>query len=319
MAEPRPVEWGVHLLRPVTGEEAALLRRTGVGRVTVHAPWRWLEPRPGAWSGAAVDHLLAPLRAEGLAVQAVLGPGMPHLLPDGCEVDEGWPERFAAWCAEAATRLPDVVVFRVEDELNAAFAWEAVRTRRRRGARWRDRGFRLRLLKLATEAVRGARPDAEVRITVQTSLPGWTRALRRWLDAGVRPDRLGLSLLLPSLLPDPDQGSRAGEVARTARRLLDRWGAADVPVEIARIGYPTLRASFTPRRQREFLLAAGRAAVDEGAVGLHWWALRDQAHDDPVLGYWAPAGERHAGLLHFDSTPKPALEELRVLATGERI
>lgn len=319
MAEPGPVEWGVHLLRPATAAEAALLRRAGVSRVTVHVPWRWLEPRPGAWTTDAVDHLLAPLRGEGLSIQAILGPGMPHLLPDWHAVDENHPARFAAWCAEAVTRLPDVRVFRVEDELNAAFAWETLRTRRRRGRPWRDRTFRLRLLSEAVQAVRDARPDAEVRFTVQTSIPGWTGAVKRWLKAGLRPDRLGLGLLLPSMLADPDQASRAGEVVAAARRLLDRHGAGQVPVEVSRIGYPTLRATFTPRRQREFLVQAGRAAVDAGAAGVHWWALRDQAFDDPVLGYWPPAAERHAGLLHFDSTPKPALEELRVLATGERL
>lgn len=320
MSEVTPIEWGVHLLRPVTGEEATLIRRTGASRVTVHAPWRWLEPRPGAWTTAALDHLLEPLRREGLPVQAILGPGMPHLLPDGQHADQhDYPERFAAFCAEAATRLPDVDVFRVEDELNAAFIWESLRTRRRRGRRWRDRSFRLRLLVGAVDAVRAARPDAEVRLTVQTSIPGWSRAVRRWLKAGIRPDRLGLSLLLPGVLPDTDQATRVGEVVVAARRLLDRSGASDVGVEIARVGYPTVRETFTPRRQREFLLAAGRAAGSSGALALHWWALRDQAHDDPVLGYWAPAGERHAGLLFFDSTPKPALEELRVLATGQRL
>jgi hypothetical protein len=212
-----------------------------------------------------------------------------------------------------------VEVFRVEDELNAAFAWEGLRTRRRRGRCWRDRRYRDHLLAGAVAAVRGARPDAEVRVTVQTSLPGWRGAVRRWLAAGIRVDRLGLSLLLPSVLPDRDQAARVAEVVAAARRLLDRTGAEHTAVEIARVGYPTQRSSFTPRRQREYLQAAGRAAVQEGAVGFHWWALRDQAHDDPVLGYWTPPAERHAGLLFFDSTPKPALEELRVLATGRRL
>ena len=34
MADPGAIEWGVHLLRPVTGEEALLLRASGVSRVT---------------------------------------------------------------------------------------------------------------------------------------------------------------------------------------------------------------------------------------------------------------------------------------------
>ena len=320
MADPGAMEWGVHLLRPVTREEALLLRASGVSRVTVHVPWRWIEPRPGAWDTTTVEHLLGPLRQEGLPIQAVLGPGMPHLLPDGEDPDDpGYPSHFAAFCAEAARRLPDVHVFRVEDELNAAFAWEALRTRRRRGGRWRSRAFRRDLLARAMTAVREARPDAELRVTVQTSVPGWRGAVARWLSAGIRPGRLGLALLLPSVLPDPDQASRVAEVVSAARRLLDDAGAPEIGVEISRVGYPTRASRFTPRRQREFLQAAGRSAAQAGACGFHWWALRDQAHDDPVLRYWTPTAERHAGLLFFDSTPKPALEELRVLATGERL
>lgn len=313
------LEWGVQVFRPVTVAEAAALRDAGLGRITAQIPWRWLEPRPGAWDTETIDHFLAPLREAGLALQAVLGPAMPHLLPVGQGADvPGFVPRFATFCAEAAARLPDVTVFRVEDELNAAFAWEVLRTRRRRGRAWLRPAFRLDLLLAATAAVRAARPDAELRVTVRASLPGWRRELRTWLDAGLRPGRLGLAFGLPRLLPRPAQGARIGDVVAAARLLLDRAGAADVPVEIARIGYQTRGRGFTPRAQREFLVEAASAVARAGASGFHWWSLHDQAWDDPVLGYWTPSRELHSGLLSFDSTPKPAMEELRVLATGRR-
>ena len=103
-----------------------------------------------------------------------------------------------------------------------------------------------------------------------------------------------------------------------AARLQHALPDASPAVEIARTAYPTRGARFTPRRQRRYLELAARSAQDAGAAGLHWWALRDQAHDDPILRYWTPPQERHYGLLYYDGVEKPAADALRVLATGDR-
>ena len=307
------MEWGVHVLRPVSDAEVSLLARSGVARVTFNAPWRWTERLPGQFDPSGLDHFLAPLRSGGMPLQAVLGPGMPHLLPDRVDPDASeYPTRFAAWCGEAAGRLDDVSVFRVEDELNAAWVWDGLRTRKRRGSRWKDRGFRTEVLARAVVAVREARPDAEVRLTVRAGLPGWRDAVARWRRAGAEPDRLGVSLFPCALLPDPDLAQALGQAVEQARR------ATGLPVEVSRTGYGTSSRRRPPKRQRQYVAAAARAAEDAGATGFGWHALRDQAHDDPILGYWTPTQERHMGLLYYDSTPKPALDELRVRATGDR-
>jgi hypothetical protein len=258
-------------------------------------------------------------------VQGILGPGMPHLLPEAVLVDggadgDGYIDAFAAYCADVAERLDWIDAFRVEDELNAAPHYESFVTRRRRGSAWRRTEFRLRLLRASVDAVRGVRPDASIRITIHASMPGWRVELRRWLAAGIAVDRLGLSLRPCFVLPDPGMAERVGEAIAEAREVLAAgpWSKTQPEIEIARIGYPTHRSVFSPRRQREFLDLAARQAMDAGAAGFHWWSLRDQAHPDPILGYWPPVQERHFGLQYYDGTAKAAMDEFRVVATGDR-
>ena len=311
------MDFGLHLLRPVSAAEATALRRLGLAAVTAPLSWRWAERQRGAWDLSSIDHFLSPLRAAGVPLQGGLGPAFTHLLPEhvvaeGGADSEGFVGLFSAACARIAVACPDVGVFRVEDGLNGAWLWDGLRTRRRRGRRWRDRGFRLELLSATLEAVRRARPDAELRVTLDTTLPGWTRTLARWSASGLDFDRLGLRVDPARLLPDPRLGARVGELVARARAGTDR------PVEVAHLVYATEGRGRSPRRQREFLVIAAAAAAEAGAAGLHWGPLRDQAWPDPMLGYWLPERERFCGLAYYDGTPKASLDELRVLATGDR-
>jgi hypothetical protein len=311
------MDFGLHLQRPVSVAEATELRRLGLAAVTVPLSWRWAETRAGAWDTASIDHFLAPLREARVPLQGALGPAFTHLLPQhvvdsGSADAAGFEDRFAAANARLAAACPDIGLFRVEEALNGAWLWDGLRTRRRRGKRWRDRGFRDAILASTLSAVRQARPDAELRVTVDTNLPRWRTSVRRWQQAGIRFDRLGLRVDPSRLLPDPRMASRVGDVVAQAQKVFD--GA----VEVSHVVYPTHTRSFSPRHQREFLVAAAASAQEAGAAGLHWGPLRDQAWPDPMLGYWMPERERHCGLAWYDGTPKAALDELRVLATGDR-
>ena len=311
------MDFGLHLLRPVSATEATDLRRLGLAAVTVPLSWRWAETQAGRWDFASIEHFLEPLRAAKVPLQGSLGPAFTHLLPEhvvaeGSADAERFVTRFADATARIAAACPDIAVFRVEDGLNGAWLWDGLRTRRRRGRAWRDRGFRLELLLATVDAVRRARPDAELRVTLDASLPRWRRTLAEWTAAGVSFDRLGLRIDPARLVPDPGLSARAADVVIQARR------ATDKPVEIARVIYPTQGRGLSPRRQREFLVGAAESAAEAGAVGLHWGPLRDQAWPDPMLGYWVPERERYCGLAYYDGTPKAALDELRVLATGDR-
>ncbi len=311
------MDFGLHLRRPVSAEEAAGLRRMGLSTVTVPLSWRWAETREGQWDLASVDHFLAPLRAADVPLQGSLGPAFTHWLPEhvvaqGSADAADFVPRLAAACARLAAGCPDIAVFRVEDALNGAWLWDGLRTRRRRGRAWRDAGFRDDLLAACLDAVRAARPDAELRITLDASLPGWRRTLRRWASRGLAADRLGLRVDPCRHLADPALAARAGEAVAQAIAL---WPG---PVEVSHLTYSTRNANFSPRRQREFLVEAARSAQEAGAAGLHWGPLRDQAWDDPMLGYWVPERERSVGLAYYDGTPKAALDELRVLSTGDR-
>jgi len=231
---------------------------------------------------------------------------------------EDYIEWFANYCRRMAQHCEDIEVFRVEEDLNAAFWWDGLRTRRRSGRVWRDPSFRRRLLLRSCEAIREVRPQAELRVTFRPGIPGWQRDLGRLARAGLPISRIGLSLPASTLFADPELGRDIGSWVAEAIGILNPAGEGGLEVEVARCGYPTHRSRFSPRSQREFLACASASAEAAGSVGFHWWALRDQAHDDPILGYWTPDSERHMGLLYYDSTPKPAMDEFRVLATGDR-
>jgi len=320
-------EWGVHVQRPVSAAEVELLEQAGIDLVTLPLPWRWMEPADGRVDMAAVKHLLKPLEGSSVRVQGLLGPAMPHALPEwimergGVDAPD-FLDCFSRYCIRAVEELPGLAAVRIEDELNAAHPWETLRTRRRRGRRWRDSAFALELLLTASDAVRNVRPELQLGVTLQAGVPGWQRSFRRWLEQGLRVDRIGLSMSPCAWLPDPGHADRLGAAVAAARKLLAQErgeGAGELTqVEVSRTSYATYRRAWTPRRQREFLVNAAAAARDAGAVGFHWSSLRDQAYDDPSLGYWSPARERHEGLLYYDGSPKPVMDELRVLATGDR-
>lgn len=291
---------GVQVLRPL--DDARLL--AGV-EVWVHAPWRWYVPRPGIWRPEPMERLLAPLRAAGLRLGVILGPAMPHIVPDGVEPGQ-LPTAFADACGRIAAALPDVTAFRVEDQLNAS-RWERLRTRRRRGAVWADPAFQVDLLRGGLEAVAAARPDAARQVTVDADLPRWRSALDRWRAAGLSWERLGIARRPCRWLPDPELAAAIGDA------VAGLGGAVDVLT-----AYATASDRFPPRAQRDYLERAVAVAQDAGAASLIWLALRDQAHDDPLLGYWTPARERHLGLLYYDGLPKAAADSFRVLATGRR-
>ena len=319
-----PTEWGVHLARPVTVREVELLERSGIQVVTVSLPWAWMERREGNFDFTALHHLLRPLKDSSLRVQGLLGPAMWHALPEwlrgrGGADAPGFVDAYARYCGRLVAELDVLIAVRVEDDLNSAHPWETLRTRRRRGRRWRDRSFRAELLLAASEAVRAQRPELEQRVSLQAGALGWARELGSWLKQGLQVERIGLSFSPCSWFFDPQRGaSLAGPLARLASLLAASAQAGGTPPEGARVSYPTHRVSWTPRRQRQFLACAARSAQKGGAVAVHWSTLRDQAYDDPSLGYWTPARERHQGLLYYDGSPKPAMDELRVLATGDR-
>ena len=212
----------------------------------------------------------------------------------------------------------DIEVFRVEQDLNAAFWWDGLRTRRRRGQAWSNASFRRKLLARSCAAIEDVRPDVSLRLSFRPGLPGWRRELRRLAKADLPIARVGLSLPSSAVFSDPELGKDVGGWVEETIQVLSEAGRSDLEVEVARCGYPTHKSRFSPRAQREFLVEATGAVEAAGSRGFHWWSLRDQAHDDPALGYWTPDSERHMGLLYYDSTPKPAMDEFRVLATGDR-
>ena len=318
-------EWGVHVRRPVSEAEVDLLEQAGVEVVTVPLSWRWIERAEGHVDFTAVHHLLAPFAGRSLRIQGLLGPAMPHALPEWLNARGGVdaPEfisAFARYCALVAHELVELDLVRVEDEINSAHPWETLRTRRRRGRRWRDRAFGAQLLLTSCAALRVARADLSLRATVHVGSLGWKRDLSSWLSQGLDVDRIGLSVSPCGWRPDPRRAARITRALVDARAILGEYDDSGerIELEVARVAYPTHRAAWTPRRQREFLVEAVAAANRGGAVGFHWSSLRDQAYDDPSLGYWTPTSHRHEGLLYYDGSPKPVMDEIRVLATGDR-
>ncbi len=307
---------GITLLRPVDRALASTLAEARLGRVAIHLPWAWVEDREGRWDPRGTDRLLAPLREAGLPIHGILGPAMPHLLPLWLHRSGGvdrpdFIERFADYCARVADRERDIRSFRIEDEVHSA-CWEAVRTRRRVGRAWWSRSFADRLLSKAITAVRAVRPDATLELTLSARAPWTGLAMRRLVALAPAIDEVGLGHLAHGLLPGVDRGETLGEAVAQARARLP-W-----PVGVSRLGHPVDLGRRTPRLQADYLVRASQSVEAAGGAGLTWASLRDQAHDDPSLGYWPPAWERSLGLRSYDGTPRVGWEELRRLSRGGR-
>ena len=75
-------EWGVHVQRPISPREVELLEQAGIDLVTMPLSWRWMEQVEGRFDTVAVKHLIGPLAGSSMRVQGLLGPAMPHALPD---------------------------------------------------------------------------------------------------------------------------------------------------------------------------------------------------------------------------------------------
>lgn len=305
----------VRVHRPLADEAVLRLVRDGVSEVVLPVAWRSVEPRAGQWEGRGLDHLLEGVRRHGLPFSLALGPMRPDRLPRWVDERGGvdaadFPERFAAFAALVAAHVADTRAIRVE-EAHHAVPWEAMFWRTRRGEASRSAAGPLRWIAAALRAIGESRPGLPRLVVIDAGLPGWRDGLGGLRGAGVEADRLVVCKHHFGLLPDPRLAASWGGVMASARALCP-W-----PVD-AELAAPTHRERFSPARQAEWVRIAAAAALDAGAVRLGWAALRDQAHDDPQLGYWVPDRQRHLGLWYYDGTPKPAWDEWLAAARERR-
>ncbi|MCK6529877.1 hypothetical protein L6R50_20730 [Myxococcota bacterium] len=311
------MRWGVRTLRLLTLDQCRLLKEKGIDWVRIPLPWSFVERRRGQRDWAPTDRWLSAPLESGLSVLGIVGEGFAHATPAWVEGEGGiqapdHARRLADYVSDVVSRYPAVRGWQVEECLNG-WAWEVLGSRRRKGRGWADAATRLRLLREAAEAVRRADAGAKVHVTVTADLPGWRRSAAEWRDAGLRIDVLGLSLFPCRVVPLPSLASRVGEAVHAAREI------AGIPeIEISATGFPTHRDPWTHARQREYLAGAAREAREAGAAGFFVSHLRDQAHDDPELGYWMPDQARNLGIWRYDGTPKAAFDELRVVIREDR-
>lgn len=300
----------VRLRRPLSDELSLRLAKAGITDVLVPILWRRVERQEGQWDWRGLEHDLGPLRAAGLRPSFVLGPLRTDMLPPalgragGADAPE-FLERFCAFVRAVRAQHPGVAL-RIDDGTNAA--GYAVRlTRTRAGRLWNDARARVEVL---FRACSEAQPSPR-EISIECAEPGWEGELKRVLDRGVAVDRVVLGHRGAAFLPDPALGAQWGDRVVAAREI------SGVPID-AELGWPTHRPWFTPARQAEWWRVAAAAALKAGAARIIASDLRDQAHDDPSLGYWLPDSDRHRGLWYYDGTAKPAWAEFLAVGRGGR-
>ena len=100
------------------GEDTQLAKGLGCTAFRLSLAWARLEPSPGRWDAAVFDHyraVLQKLRAEGLEPFVTLHHNTwpIHVEERGGMVAEDFPEWFAAYAHEVATRLGDLISYYV--------------------------------------------------------------------------------------------------------------------------------------------------------------------------------------------------------------
>ena len=185
-------------------EDLDLVRDMGLGAYRFSVEWARIEPAPGEWSLAALDHyrrMAAGCRERGLEPFVTLH---HFATPTWMARDGGWenvamPERFAAYCARTAEALAgEVEVFATINEPNAyaavgwidgrfppgktdlALCWSVMENQRAAHRR-------------AVDAIRGAVPHAQV----------------------------GLTLSMADYQAAPDGGEPAEQMVAAARRFME--------------------------------------------------------------------------------------------------
>jgi beta-glucosidase len=186
-------------------EDLDLVRDLGLGAYRFSVEWARIEPAPGEWSRAALDHyrrMAAGCRERGLVPFVTLH---HFVLPLWLAREGGWenlamPERFAAYCATTAEALAaeGVEMFATINEPNAyaAVGWIDGRFppgKTDYGLCWSVMENQRASHRRAVEAIRAAAPSAKV----------------------------GLTLSMADYQADPEGGEPAEHMAAAARQFME--------------------------------------------------------------------------------------------------
>lgn len=330
-------------------QDVDLVAGLGLGAYRFSLEWSRIEPAPGEWSAAALDHyrrVCATCRERGLLPVVTLHHfTIPRWLADG----GGWeapdaPERFARYCERAVAALGDLVgwactlnepnVVALMGYLVSAFPPGVTDRGRRRAV-----GDALcRAHRLAVDALRAGRGDFPVGLTLSMAdhqaLPGGEERLARvravhedgYLAATAGDDFVGVQTYTrmrfgPDGMVGPEPGvpvTQMGyEVWPEALEATVRRAAAvtGLPVAVTESGIGTA----DDRQRIDYLDRAvagvARCLADGLDVrGYFCWSLLDNF--EWTLGYGPTFGLVAVDRSTFERRPKPSAAWFGALASG---
>jgi len=309
----------------------SLVRSAGFGTIRQRFAWSELEPTQGHYRWAQWDQVLPIVRESGLQVIAVLDTSPSWARPTW-EADNPWappslPEDYARFVRAFVTRYGHLVMaYQIWDQPNISPHW---------GQGAIDPAAYVELLRLSSQAIRGADPDAQ--IIAGGLAPNLEPGGRNMSDllflreiyrrgAGAYFDVLGAKPY--GFWSGPDDRRVDPQVLNFSRVILLRQemvrrGEAHKPIWALESGWcglpadwqgnPSPQGSDDPRIQEDRLHAAMLRVQQEWP----WMGLMcslhlqpDAAPDDPIWGY---------SLLEPDGQPRPLLAQLRLRLAGEPV
>jgi len=312
-------------------EALGIARSAGFGTIRQRFSWAQIEPDRGEYRWERWDEVLPIVRDSGLQVIAVLDT-TPSWARPSWESDNQWApptlaDDYARFAQAFARRYgPLVMAYQIWDEPNIAPHW---------GKGPIDPGAYVELLRVSSEAIRGADPAAQ--IIAGGLAPNLESGGRNMSDllflremyrrgAGAYFDVLGAKCY--GFWSGSDDRRVDPEVLNFSRVILlreemARRGEAHKPIWALESGWCALRADWqgipSPQGSDAPLVQASRldAAIQRVQQEWPWMGLMCILHlqpeaplDDPVWGY---------ALLEPDGQPRPVLAQMRARLMGEAI
>jgi polysaccharide biosynthesis protein PslG len=303
----------------------SLMQANGVTVVRQFFRWQVIEPAPGVFDFTDYDRMALHAAAHGIRLQVLLagespwGSTRPPGDTDHCVYPPRDPNEFADFATHVAQRYgrggslwrqhPEVAewaatVYEIWNEPGIDVYWGCHSSPASYLLLSRTTGKAIRAVDSGATIINGSAPHK----TIQTGF--WPRVFRRMGRNERVFSAFGLHPYAPTV-----KGVLA--IIRDARHFLVRFHRDFRPIYITEFGWATggPRSKYTvseatqARYVRTAYLTLWREREELGIQGITYYAWRDLPPPTDLPGsvdYWG----LHTGLLHEDTTPKPALAAL---------
>ena len=256
--------------------------------------WDAIYKKRGGFEWEKADSVVSHFKKYGINQLAILNSSTDPLTGRPPVTDKGL-EAWAGYVSEMATRYKGTITYwEVWNEPNIPHFWQFPP----------DPVQYTRLLKITSEAIRKADPDAKIvgGVTSGTDI----EFIRKMLENGAG-KYMDIVSVHPYQLAAPDEEDSAVQLPRSGelRNLLDKYNP-DLGIWYTECGWPTT-GGFTEKKQSEYLVKYFIMTLGEGIVDkVYWFNLDD----------WGPRGSStggHWGITFMDHSPKPSFLAFHVM------